>query len=331
MRIGKLSNQDLERLVLSHMPHIGSDRECGPSVGLDCAVLDMGGGMRLVLSSDPVTASCEDAGRLAIQVSCNDIAASGVRPAGIMLVLVVPPDSGEDLISGLMDQAAGAAADLGVRIAGGHTEVSGSVNRAMLVTTAFGWTSGEIVQASGARIGDTLLMTKTAGIEGTAILARDHADWLAVRLDGDTIGAAQAMIRRTGVVEEGLAAAAFGVHAMHDATEGGILGAVWELCSASGAGCRVRIRDIPVHPATTGVAGVFGIDPLRLISSGSMILASDHPEGLIAALAAKGIECTPIGTVERGTCLMERPDGTVSELDPPEADELYKTAGNSYY
>ncbi len=331
MRIGKLSNRDLERLVLSRVPFAGTAAESGPSVGLDCAVMEMGEGMRLVLSSDPITAAESDAGRLAVQISCNDIAAAGVRPAGIMIVLVVPPDCTEEHLTAIMDQTADAAARIGVRIAGGHTEVSDAVNRVMITTTAFGWTRGDVVLASGAKPGDTLLMTKTAGLEGTAILARDRRDRLLSIVTEAELGLAEAMLERISVVPEGMAAAGAGVHAMHDATEGGVLGACWELCRASGTGCLVRSRDIPVHPVTARIAGVFGIDPLRLIASGSMILATDRPSELLAAMAAEGIECTSIGTVDDGMCRVVLADGTIADLAPPEADELYKTAANSYY
>ncbi len=331
MKIGKLSNRDLERLVLSKIPFAPTQGEAGPSVGLDSAVMDMGDGFRLVLSSDPITAADADAGRLAVHVSCNDIAASGIRPAGIMVVLVVPPDCEESRISAIVEQAAATAASLGVRIAGGHTEVSDTVVRPMVTTTAFGWTRGNVVLASGAQAGDTICMTKTAGIEGTAILARDRRDILLSRIGAERLSEAEALIEQVSVLREGVAAAALGVHAMHDATEGGILGAVWELCAASGQGCLVQAGKIPVHPATAAAARVYGIDPLRLIASGSMILATDRPDSLIAGLAKEGISCTAIGTVEPGDCRILCPDGTAEPLEPPAADELYKTTPTSYY
>ena len=203
MRIGKLSNEDLQRLVLSHVPFTGTASEAGPAVGLDCAVMDIGDGISLVLSSDPVTAAESDAGRLAIQISCNDIAASGVRPTGIMVVLIVPPDCTEERIAGIMEQMAAAAAETGVRIAGGHTEVSDAVNRVLITTTAFGWTGGKVILASGAMPGDTLLMSKTAGLEGTAILAKDRHSELEGRLTPADFQQAYDMIGQISVVTEG--------------------------------------------------------------------------------------------------------------------------------
>ena len=331
MKIGKLSNEDLESLVLSRISFAGAPGEAGPSVGLDCAVMDLGDGLRLVLSSDPVTAADADAGRLAIQVSCNDIAAAGVRPAGIMVVLVIPPDCTQDRIRDIMDQIVAVTNELGIRVAGGHTEVSDAVTRILITTTAFGWTRGPVILSSGGRPGDILLMTKTAGLEGTAILAKDRREELAAHLGAEAFQKAYAMLDSMSVVTEGETGARLGVHAMHDATEGGVLGACWELCHASGVGCILRAGDIPVHPVTAQIAGVFGMDPLRLIASGSMILATDRPDELVKELACQGVLCTPIGVLENGSCRMLLPGGTLQELPPPGADELYKSAVNSYY
>ncbi len=331
MNIGKLSNHDLQRLVLSQIVFSPDKGEVGPAVGLDCAVLQLEDGLRLVVSSDPITAASADAGRLAVHVSCNDIAAAGVQPAGIMLVLVVPPACDETTIRELVRQASDTALELGVRIAGGHTEVSDTVTRPMITTTAFGWTRGSVITASGGRAGDTLLMSKTAGIEGTAILARDRREGLLSKVSEKSLQDAEALMAHVSVLPEGLAAASAGVHAMHDATEGGILGAVWELCTASGLGCMVRTRQIPVAPATEAVTAVFGIDPLRLIASGSMIMATDRPQDVITSLAAKGVRCTAIGQLAPGACRVETRDGAVKTLTPPAADELYKTAPTSYY
>ncbi len=329
MNIGKLSNHDLQRLVLSQIVFAPEAGEAGPAIGLDCAVLQMEDGMRLVLSSDPITAASADAGRLAVHIACNDIAAAGVKPAGIMFVLVVPPHSEESVISDLVRQASDAALELGVRIAGGHTEVSDTVARPMITTTAFGWTRGPVILASGGRAGDTVLMSKTAGIEGTAILARDRRELLLPRIGQEMVQKAEALIEQVGVLPEGLLAAALGVHAMHDATEGGVLGAVWELCTASGLGCVIHAAHIPVDDATLAAAQVFDIDPLRLIASGSMIMATDQPQAIIAALTRSGIRCTQIGRLQAGACWIEEQDGKVRELTPPAADELYKTTPTS--
>ena len=325
MKIGKLSHTELEQLVLSRLPQAAGTVLSGPGIGLDCAAVRFNDG-QVILTSDPITGAGADIGRLAVHISCNDIAACGIRPSVLMMVILAPPDAQPDDIRQIVDQAAAAARQLNVSIAGGHTEISDAVSRFVVITTAIGFTYGDrVIQASGGRAGDTLLMTKTAGLEGTAILAADQADKLAGWLDPDELARARALISKISVVEEGTCGRSFNVHAMHDATEGGILGACWEMAQACGLGCVVEAGKIPVDPLTERICQALGLDPLRLVSSGSLILATAQPDELIQELARKGILCTAIGhlTAEAPRVMLTG-DG-LRELESPGPDELYKT------
>lgn len=324
MKIGKLSHQELQKLVLERLPEPANTVTCGPSVGLDCAAIRFGDG-QVVLSSDPITGAASEVGRLAIHVSCNDIAACGIRPSAILMVIIAPPDAQAEDIQLVIDQASSTARKLNVSIVGGHTETSDAVNRFVVTTTGIGFTYGaRIIQAGGGRAGDTLLMTKTAGLEGTAILAGDQSARLEEVLTAQEMRNARAMIDQISVVEEGTSGSNQGVSAMHDATEGGILGACWEMAQASGLGCIVRPHLIPVHPITDKICGHLAIDPMRLIASGSMIMATAKPEPLIEALAAKDIRCTPIGQLTEDKMKILDWGERQEELLPPQADELYK-------
>lgn len=329
MRIGKLSNHDLARLVLSRLPAKTGGVQQGPGIGLDCAAVRFGDG-HVVLTSDPITGATVEIGRLAIQISCNDVAAAGIRPSAIMLVVIAPPDTDEKALTQVIDQAASTAQKLNVSIVGGHTEVSDAVRRFLLVTTAVGMTYGRgLVSAAGGKANDALLMTKSAGIEGTAILAGDCAKQLSSSFSAEELQKAKAMIDRVSVIEEGAFAGGFTVHAMHDATEGGILGACWELAEASGLGCLIQSAAIPVHDLTRRICGVLRLDPLRLIASGSMIMATDRPDELIGELAQRGIDCVVIGKLTADPVKRIQTGDAVSELLPPESDEIYKVLGQS--
>lgn len=324
MKIGKLSHEDLQHLVLDRLPGQANTVTYGPSVGLDCAAVRFGDG-QVVLSCDPITGAAADIGHLAVHISCNDIAACGIRPSVLMLVIIAPPSCEPDDIRQVTDQASAAARSLNVSIAGGHTEISDAVTRFVISTTAIGFTyGGQIVQANGGKPGDTLLMTKTAGLEGTAILAADQRERLAACLSGEELAEAAAMIKKISVVEEGTCGGDLNVHAMHDATEGGILGASWELAEASNLGCVITAEQIPVEPLTSRICACLGLDPLRLVSSGSLILATADPKALIAALDVKGIRCTAIGHLTENGGRYLQTAGQMSELTPPGPDELYK-------
>lgn len=327
MKIGKLSHQELQKLVLERLPEPANTVTCGPSVGLDCAAIRFGDG-QVILSSDPITGAATEVGRLAIHVSCNDIAACGIRPSVLLMVIIAPPDAEAEDIQLVMDQAASTARKLNVSIVGGHTETSDAVNRFVVTTTAIGFTyGGRIIQAGGGKAGDTLLMTKTAGLEGTAVLAGDQSQRLEDELSAQELRNARAMIDQISVVEEGTCGSNQGVHAMHDATEGGILGACWEMAEASGLGCIVRPHLVPVHTITDKICRALSLNPLRLIASGSMIMATDKPEQLIKALAEKEIECTAIGELTEASVRLLDWGDRQEELLSPQSDELYKITG----
>ena len=324
MKIGKLSHEDLKKHVLDRLPEQGNTVTSGPAIGLDCAAMRFGDG-QVVLSSDPITGAAADVGRLAVHISCNDIAACGIRPSALMIVIIAPVDATAEDIQLVIDQASATARKLNVSIIGGHTEVSAAVNRFIVTTTGIGFTyGGHIIQSSGARAGDTLLMTKTAGLEGTAILAADLSEKLIDELTDQELRTARTLIDQISIVEEGTRGGNLSAHAMHDATEGGVLGACWEMAEASGLGCQIDPTKIPVHPVTKKICRALSLDPLRLIASGSLLIASDKPDDVIANLAEKEIRCTAIGTFTETPGKWLYIDGESVEMAAPDSDELYK-------
>jgi hydrogenase expression/formation protein HypE len=327
VKIGKLNPEELQRLVFDRLPAPAAAVASGPSTGVDCAAVRFGDG-QVILTTDPITGAAEDIGRLAVHVSCNDIACCGIRPSALLMVLLAPPEAEPEDIARVVDQAAAAAQKLSVSIIGGHTEISDAVTRFVIITTAIGFTYGrQTIQASGGQPGDTLVMTKTAALEGTAIMAADQAARLAGSLSPAELQAARDLIEQISVVEDGSCGASQGAHAMHDATEGGILGACWELAEASGTGCTIDLAAIPLHPLTEKICARLELDPYRLIASGSMLIATPDPAALIGELSRKGIRGTIIGTLTENREKQVVFNGKTANLQSPQSDELYKTTG----
>jgi hydrogenase expression/formation protein HypE len=324
LKVGKLDNETLLQLVLANLPVPGASVSAGPAIGLDCAAIKFGDG-QVIVTADPITGAKEHIGRLAIHISCNDVACCGIRPSAVLLVIIAPPEASSEDLEEVVKQAAATASQMSVSIVGGHTEVSSAVRQFIIITTALGFTYGrQLVLASGGRAGDTLIMTKTAGLEGTAILASDHADRLAGLLTSEEISQAASLVDFISVVEEGTCGGSLNVHAMHDATEGGILGACWELAEASGLGCIIEPDQIPVHPLTARMCNVLNLDPLRLIASGSMLMATSDPENLVSELNAKNIKASIIGKLTENPERLLKSNEKLSILLPPGSDELYK-------
>lgn len=324
MNIGKLPNSVLQRIVIDKLKANRKEVILRPKVGEDCCAVDFGENA-CVLTSDPITAAAKDAGRLSVLVSCNDLASSGAEPIGLMVTLLLPPSATEEELEEVMNQISQTSAALNVDIIGGHTEVTAAVNKIVITGTAVGIAEKKrLVTTSGAKPGDGIVLTKNAGLEGTAIIASDKKAELQGVIAEELLDEARKMVNNVSVVRDGLEAAAFGVSAMHDVTEGGVLGAVWEMCEASGTGAVVKYDKVPIAASTAVICRHYGIDPLRLISSGCMLIACENSEGLVKRLESKGIPAAVIGSITNDKSVLLEKDGKNAEVSQPGADELYK-------
>lgn len=322
MNIGKLTNEKLNELVLSKLKHVRKEVVSDVGIGIDCAEI-VPGNNHIVLSCDPITATSSGIGRLSVNVCCNDAVAAGAEPIGLMVTLLIPPSATEEEISAVVDEMVETASTVNVDIIGGHTEVTDSVTRIVTCTTVIAKRGGRKISSAMMRPGDAIIMTKTAGLEGTSIIVSsipEVRDFLTKSECIEALG----FDKDTSVVKEGLFAAKHGAHAMHDVTEGGIMGAVWEMSEASGCSISIDKSAIPIHPVTRKVCEHFSIDPLRLVSSGCLLIACQNGTEMLRWLRAIHIEANIIGYAndETPSRFVKTTDGIT--IEPPEADELYK-------
>jgi len=317
MRIGKLENSELESLILSKFKRIRPESLTAPRVGEDCAALNMGGDL-IVMSMDPITSAGDKSlGLLSVHVNCNDAICMGAEPVGLLVTLLLPPDYPTAGIGHIADDLAAAAQVARVDILGGHTEYTDAVTRPVTCTSVVARMPKDR-KLPGLQVGDALVMTKSAGLEGSAILATEHKDRLA-SLPLPLLREAEGYFSLLSIVPEGRVAMAEGVHAMHDVTEGGALGASWEIAYAAGLGLVLDREAIPVTEATGRIAAAAGIDPLRLLGSGSLLIGCADGAVMVQALEKAGISAAMIGqVVEKGFFFR---DGTI--IDPPREDALY--------
>jgi len=299
-----------------------------PSIGVDFGVVRLGEGSRsMIVSSDPVTGVEERIGWYAVNVSANDVATSGNRPRFLQSVMLLPDDADERMVARISSDMSRTAKALGIAIVGGHTELTPGLRRPIVMTTVFAFADSYIT-AAGARERDSILMTKSAAVEGTAILASE-----AKGLDAATVKRARGYFRKLSVVEEAIAAYQTGhVHAMHDCTEGGVLGAVYEMSYASGLSFELDASSIPVSKETLGVCSALRLDPLRLISSGTLILsveAGKEKEVAEAIWKRASTRATVVGRVRGGgrKAVLVGTDGTRMRIRQPPTDELWRVLG----
>lgn len=327
---GKVPLDFLSREVFRRLPLPSNDDRVllGPAIGEDAAVLKVGEEL-LAVHSDPVTGGGKLAGWLSVYVASNDIASAGIRPSWLLPVFLFREGIGESEMLGLIEQVGEAASRVGATVIGGHTEVTPNLSFNIVVTTAIG-IGKRIIRTGDAKEGDLLVMTKECALEGTAILSSELDDRL--RSEGlrrETLERARRFIEEISVLKESMIASSVdGVHSMHDPTEGGILGGVQEIAIASRLGFRIYEDRVPIREETLQICRALDLDPLRLISSGSLLIAVERNASaeLISAIERAGVRASVIGelTDRKSGMVVFRRDGRLEDASEPVLDELWR-------
>ncbi|MEM3386154.1 MAG: AIR synthase family protein [Nitrososphaerales archaeon] len=321
--LGKVPPQILESIVLKKGGAFSPLLLVKPKVGVDIAVIALKEHY-LILSSDPITGVAEEIGWYAVNVAANDVATSGARPMFLQSVILLPEGSDASTLKQIAYDMHKAAKKLGISITGGHTETVKGLKKPIVISTCFS-VAETYVTSADARLGDVIMMTKAAALEGTSILAR--FDRSLKNLPNSTRKKAINLAKKISIVEDALTAYSTGyVHAMHDPTEGGVIGGLCEMAVASGLGFIVYRSKIPVLSVTREICGLKGIDPLLLISSGSLLMAVD-PNGVEevkSQLKCKGISVAEIGRFTASKRIVVDEMGKKHAYPKAVVDELWR-------
>jgi len=325
---GKVPTKVLQEIVFRNLGAKRDDVVLSPSIGEDAAIIQAGNEL-LAVSSDPITGAEEWLGWLAVHVSANDVATRGVQPRWFNSIILLPKNSTSELVEKICTQMDKAASQLNVAIVGGHCEVTPGIEHPIVTGCAIGVAEeGKYVTCGGARIGDSIILTKGTGIEGTAILASDRRAELLQVFDETFLNQAENFFEKISVVKDALTAFRIGgVSAMHDPTEGGVAGGLHELADAAKIGFNVHEENILVPEETRKICAHFDVDPLQLISSGSLLIVAEESktEEIIGSLSKSGVQASIIGEVtepERGRNLVTK-TGEKTELVRPVSDHLW--------
>lgn len=327
--LGKVPTEILKKIVFKNLGAKRQEVILGPSAGFDGAVVDFAE-KSLIVSMDPITGAVERIGWLAVNVNANDVATFGVEPAFFASCILLPENASEQTVEIICSQMDKASKKLGMAIIGGHCEVTPGFTNPIVVGCAMGVADkGKYVTAGGAKPGDKLILTKSAGVEGTAILATERYQMLLGNgFSESLLKSAQRFFERISVVKDAiLAFKTGGVDAMHDPTEGGVLGGIHEMADASNLGVKVFEEKIPVARETFEICKFFGIDPLQLISSGALLIASkrEYTEKIVEELRKNRVEASVIGEflASPKQRLLIRKNAVIEALPRPHSDHLW--------
>lgn len=327
MKIGKVSESVLKRSVLRQLKTKNENVICGAGVGDDCAIF--------ALSDTGKLASCVQEGMICvsgelaahditmehlIQKCVNNLVTSGAQPFAVTIALLLPETLEEPQLKAIMAEAENVCHSYSMQIAGGQTRVSSAVNAPVAVVTGY----GKIIEdnyrtAAAAKPGQDIVISKWIGLDGTAMLAKQYREQLLSRYPAYLVEEAAGFDRYLSIVPEAATAMKSGVCAMHDASEGGIFAALWELAEGAGVGLTIDLKKLPLRQETVEVCECCNVNPYELKSGGSLVMTTEDGLGLVAALEAQGIPAVVVGKLTDSNDRIILNEDEVRFMDRPRA------------
>jgi len=336
--LGKLSPQAFGELIA---PHLGSPRAevlVGPRAGHDAAVVKIGAGRVMAVTTDPLSVipalGLERSAKLACHLVASDLWTTGIPPAYASVDLNLPPSFTDGDLDRYWRAMSDEWAAMGVAVVTGHTGRHEGLGGTLVgAATLIGvGDEGRYLSPGMARPGDQVILTKGCAIETAAVAAWLAPERLRGHVDEDGFVYLRALLDKVSVVADCRAALRAGVRergvtAMHDATEGGVLGGLVELAKACGHDVRVERAKLPLHDAVRGACEMFGIDPYWSLSEGSLLVCTSRERTplVMHELREEGIEAAVVGEVlaGHGRLWVAEPDSGVSTFDAPLPDPYW--------
>jgi len=334
MKIGKIDEAVFRAVILKKLGRRDPTVLVPPRTGVDAGVVDLGGGKVLVVAEDPIFTmprlSLETFGWFTVHIGASDVAVMGVRPRYMTYSLLLPPETSAADLETIVDSIHRAARELRIAVVGGHTGYYPGFTAPTIggITVFAVARKGEYVTPAGARPGDEVILTKGPAIETAGLLASLREEELLRAYPARLVAKAKALTAAISVVEDALTAkAAGGVTAMHDATEGGVMGGLFEIAAASRVGLEADERLFVYPDEVRMVCEAFGIDPVLAIAEGSLLITAraGSGAGIVARLKRKRIAASVIGRVvsDRRKRTLRRTDGRTVRLAVPEQDPFW--------
>ena len=306
--IGKVNDDFFTQSILSRTGAKNAKVLIGPAMGVDSAILKVPNGY-MAIAEDPIFPSLrmtpKDFAYVTVHIGASDVAVMGIKPQLMTYSLLLPPDTEQKYIAELISEISAEATRLGISIVGGHTGYYGAVTCPTIGGITVWGTGKKFVSPRGAKKGDDLIITKGIAIEAAALLGFELGEALRGKLAEREIRNAAKRIREISVVKDAEISSKFkGVHAMHDATEGGVKRGIWEVAEASGLGVVIDADNYKIPADIQKICAIFGLNPWEIISEGTLVIAADPKDTtkLQRALAKEGIPSARIGKFTAKKC-----------------------------
>ena len=325
MKSGKISEAILKRSVLKQLHIENAATVVASSVGEDCGAVKLEKACQVAISSDPIFGDLDDPKALAERTvlrAINNLAAAGATPLGLSMVVLLPTSAKEPQLRKLMEELERAAKAFSMDILSGHTEVTRSVSQCIVMVTAMG-KANEVVRTSGVKPGMAIVVSKWIALSGTLQLLERKKEALREHFSQPFLNQAKKLEVCLPILSEAAVAVSSGVSAMHDVSEGGIFGALWDMAEASGVGLEIDLKKIPIRQETVEICEYLGVNPYKLVSGGCLLMATEDGLGLVRELENQGIPCALIGKATHGNDRVLINEDERRFLETPQKDEIY--------
>ena len=323
MRTGKISENVLKRSVLKRCKSGREEVAQGPGIGQDCAIVRSEGQKFCVLHTQTFTAERMEKIRYQVYCGVNNLYCSRGEAVALLLAVMLPEQAEEELLRRIMDSADEACLECGIQLAGGHTEVSAAV-QVPVVTMALMGHAKEQHLTRDLRSDLELVMAGYPALAGTALLAREKEEELKQRFPLELVENAKEFDRLMAGKEAAQIGWECGAVAMHDVSQGGVFGALWEFCESNGTGMEADLRKIPIRQETIEICEQYGWNPYQLLSGGSFLMAVPDGQKMVDRLKQAGICGAVIGrTTDKKEKVLHNGE-EMRYLDKPAQDEIEK-------
>ncbi len=336
---GKLPLSELKKL-LKFKGHKNHGIIADGKVGSDVAVIDINlaksrvvdyyetdAEAYIVEKSDPITFPTSEPGKYAVIINANDISCSGAVPFGFLPTIIVPTNTKFEEILQIQQQIHEQCQEMNISILGGHTEVSKSVNSIVIAGHMIGFVPTNFLIPNELIEGNKIIIIGFTGIEGTGIIISEAKSKIKENLSGEEIEEGIRIGSQLDVVDLALEInKKFQPSLIHDATEGGIYGALSELIAFSNLGINLE-KDPPISPITKKLSEWLDFNPFRLISSGTLIVSAPNRKAELIRdyLLNLNIPCSIVGVITSEGGILRKNDKV---LDSPSGDELVVALSN---
>lgn len=309
-KLGKIDPHLFQKFISNKCGFKREEVSTGPGFGVDVSIVDLPGQMAMAMTSDPLTLlpslGLEESAWLSVQLMANDMATTGYAPMYGQFVLNLPSSFSKSDFQVYWDYIHRFCSKIGIAITGGHTGFVEGQNSTMAGGGTFitiGPKNNMLVSIN-ARPGDSILVTKSCAISSAAILAMCFPESVKNKLGAEIQEQASATFYHTSSLQDALAAVGEkrehkDVTAMHDVTEGGVLGAIYELATASDNGALIYNDKLPIGDLQNEVCGLFSLDPRNCIGAGAMVITckKGSARDVILRLEKENIACTEVGEI----------------------------------